>query len=52
MKSAKIRDSNNSRQNIYTPLLDQTLDAKHTDDADTSELENKIDKLVYELYNL
>ena len=33
--------------------VDKILDAKRTDpEADTSSLENKIDKLVYELYNL
>ncbi|MDE0017292.1 MAG: class I SAM-dependent DNA methyltransferase [Candidatus Poribacteria bacterium] len=33
--------------------VDKILDAKHTDpEADTSTLENEIDKLVYELYNL
>ena len=39
-----------------TPIIEfvnQILDAKHTDpDADTSDLENEIDNLVYELYNL
>ena len=34
-------------------LVDQILAAKHTDpEADTSALEDEIDKLVYELYNL
>ncbi|MYK95966.1 hypothetical protein F4009_18535 [Candidatus Poribacteria bacterium] len=33
--------------------VDKILDAKHTDpDADTSDLEDEIDELVYELYNL
>ncbi len=33
--------------------IDKILDAKHTDpEADTSDLEDEIDKLVYELYNL
>ena len=33
--------------------VDKILDAKHIDpNADTSALENEIDKLVYELYNL
>ena len=33
--------------------VDKILDAKHTDpEADTSALEDEIDKLVYELYNL
>ena len=34
-------------------LVDRILEAKRTNpDADTSDLENEIDKLVYELYNL
>lgn len=34
-------------------FVDQILDAKRTDsNADTSSLEDEIDKLVYELYNL
>ena len=34
-------------------LVDQILAAKHIDpEADTSTLENQIDTLVYELYNL
>ncbi len=34
-------------------LVDQILDAKQANpDADTSDLENEIDKLVYELYDL
>ena len=33
--------------------VDKILDAKHTaPEADTSALEDEIDKLVYELYNL
>ena len=46
----------NENQHIATQIedfVDQILDAKQADpDADTSSLENKIDKLVYELYNL
>ena len=42
-----------SRQQFFTILVDQILDAKHANsEADTSDLENKIDKLVYKLYNL
>ena len=42
-----------SQQQAFTTLIDKILDAKHTDpEADTSNLENEIDKLVYELYNL
>ena len=42
-----------SQQQVFITLVDQILDAKHTDPgADTSDLEDEIDKLVYELYNL
>ena len=42
-----------SQQQSFITLVDQILDAKHTDpDTDISTLENEIDKLVYELYNL
>ena len=42
-----------SQQQSFITLVDQILDAKHTNpNADTSGLENEIDKLVYELYNL
>ena len=42
-----------SQQQTFIPLVDQILDTKHTDpEADTSNLENEIDKRVYELYNL
>ena len=42
-----------SQQQSFITLVDQILDAKHTDpEADTSDLEDEIDKLVYELYNL
>ncbi len=41
------------QQQSFTALVDQILDAKKADpNADTSDLENEIDKLVYELYNL
>ena len=46
----------NENQHIVTQieeLVDQILDAKQADpEADTSSLENEIDKLVYELYDL
>ncbi len=46
----KIPDS---QQQSFIGLVDQILDAKHTNpDADTSDFENEIDKLVYELYDL
>ncbi|RKU39093.1 type II restriction endonuclease [Candidatus Poribacteria bacterium] len=42
-----------SQQQSFITLVDQILDAKHTTpEADTSDLENEIDTLVYELYNL
>ena len=42
-----------SQQQSFVRLVDQILDAKHINpDADTSDLENEIDTLVYELYNL
>ena len=41
------------QQQSFIRLVDQILDVKHIDpNADTSALENEIDKLVYELYNL
>ena len=41
------------RQTEVIELVEEILDAKHTDpEADTSDLEDEIDKLVYELYNL
>ena len=47
-----ISPSSEQQASVAT-LVDRILAAKHTDpDADTSDLENKIDKLVYELYNL
>ena len=42
-----------SQQQSFITLVDQILDAKHTDpDSDVSNLENGIDKLVYALYGL
>ena len=42
-----------SQQQSFITLVDQILDAKHTDpDADTTGLENEIDHLVYALYDL
>ena len=41
------------KQLSIASLVDEILDAKHTNpDKETSDRENKIDKLVYELYNL
>ena len=42
-----------SQQQSFIALVDQMLDAKQTDpNSDVSALENEIDNLVYELYNL
>ena len=42
-----------SQQQSFITLVDQILDAKHIDpNAEISSLEDEIDKLVYELYNL
>ncbi len=42
-----------SQQQSFIALVDKILDAKQANpDAATSNLENEIDKLVYELYNL
>ena len=42
-----------SEQQSFIALVDRILDVKKADpNADTSSLEDKIDKLVYELYNL
>ena len=43
----------NEQQKLFVTLVDQILSAKERNpEADTSELEKEIDKLVYELYNL
>ncbi len=48
-----ITDANQHIVKQIEMQVDKILDAKHTDpEADTSDLENEIDKLVYELYNL
>ena len=48
-----ITDVNRNLVNQIERLVDQIIEAKHTDpEADTSSLENEIDKLVYALYNL
>jgi hypothetical protein len=42
-----------ARQRPFVRLVDRILEAKATDpDADTSELEAEIDRLVYDLYGL
>ena len=48
-----ITDANQPIAEQIEMQVDKILDAKHTGpEADTSDLENEIDKLVYELYNL
>ena len=52
-KELPIPDVSSEQQPPIIELVDQILDAKRADtDADTSNLENEIDKLVYALYNL
>ena len=42
-----------AKQRPYVRLMDRTLEAKDADpDADTSDLEDQIDWLVYDLYGL
>ena len=48
-----ITDANQHLATQIEELVEKIIFAKQTDsDADTSTLENEIDKLVYELYNL
>ena len=52
-KQLPIPDVPPEEQEPIIELVDQILDAKHTDlNADVSELENKIDQIVYLLYGL
>ena len=52
-KELPIPDVVPQKQTPITELVNQILDAKRTNpDADISDLEDEIDKLVYELYNL
>ena len=52
-KELPIPDVAPDQQIPIIEFVDQILDAKRADsDADTSDLENEIDKLVYKLYNL
>ncbi len=52
-KELPIPDVAPEQQTPIIKLVDQILDTKRTDpEADTSTLEDEIDKLVYELYNL
>ena len=56
MKNFPVPPITNANQHIATQieeLVEKIINAKHTDpDANTSDLENEIDTLVYELYNL
>ena len=52
-ESAPIPEITPSQQRPYIRLVDQILEAKAADpDADTSEMEESIDWLVYDLYDL
>ena len=52
-KELPIPDVSSEQQPPIIELVDQILDTKRADaDADTSNLENEIDTLVYALYNL
>ena len=52
-KQVPIPDVPLEQQEPIIELVDQILDAKHPDpDADVSHLEDEIDQLVYELYDL
>ena len=56
MKNFPVPPITQANQHITTEietLVEKIIAAKHADqNADTSNLENEIDKLVYELYNL
>ena len=56
MKSYPIPPITDTNQYIVTEmetLVEKIIDTKQADsDAEISDLENEIDKLVYELYNL
>ncbi len=48
-----IRQANETQQQPFIALVDQILSAKAVNPkADTSQLENQIDELVYKLYEL
>ena len=52
-KELPIPDVSAEQQTPIIELVDQILNAKHTDSGvDTSSIENEIDKLVYALYDL
>ena len=53
MKQIHVPNIEPAQKTLITNLVNEILDTKNTDpDADTTDLENEIDKLVYELYNL
>ena len=53
VKEFPIPEATCEQQALIIGLVDQILDAKHTDpDADVSELEKRIDQIVYLLYDL
>ena len=53
MKQICVPNSDSAQKVLITNLVNAILAAKAADpDADTTDLENEIDKLVYELYNL
>ena len=53
MKQIHVPNIEPVQKTLITNLVNEILDTKNTDpDADTTDLENEIDKLVYELYNL
>ena len=53
VKAFPIPEATCEQQALIIGLVDQILDAKHTDpDADVSDLEKRIDQIVYLLYGL
>ena len=53
VKAFPIPEATCEQQALIIGLVDQILDAKHTDpDADVSDLEKRIDRIVYLLYDL
>ena len=53
VKAFPIPEATCEQQALIIGLVDQILDAKHTDpDADVSDLEKRIDQIVYLLYSL
>ena len=53
MKQIHVPNIDSDRKTLITNLVNEILAAKGADPAaDTSNLENEIDKLVYDLYDL